>query len=74
MVEQYPDTIQADSSNLSAITHDDLAQLAERYSHTVQVDSSSLSVVTNWLVAQLARASGFYPEGCEFESHRANQG
>ena len=59
MVEQYPDTVQADSSSLSVITEDDLVQPAERCSHTAQVDSWNLSVVTILVRSSIGRASVF---------------
>ena len=52
-----------------------VAQLGERYTCTVDVGGSIPSSSTyKTLVAQLDRATGFYPVGYVFESHREYNG
>ena len=52
MAEQYPDTIQVDSSNLSVITELRLNSKEENYLYTVGVVGSNPTVAT-----KLARSS-----------------
>ena len=51
-----------------------VAQLGERYTCTVDVGGSIPSSSTYAPVAQLDRATGFYPVGYVFESHRECNG
>jgi hypothetical protein len=59
MEECYPDTIEGDSSNLSAITAMRLNSMEENYLNTVGVVGSNPTVATNWPVAQLEDVPGF---------------